>query len=90
MDETSVKAEMRIFALESIICQHLATHYLPMPREIFDATRKLAVEGAMRQTFSGGNPAESDLLSAELQVALERLYGMIKYNLETVRIHQLK
>jgi len=85
MTEDQIKTEMRLFALESIVCQRFATHYLQMPREIFDAIQKQAIEGAQRQTFPEFDPAFSDLLSAEFQASLERLYGMIRRNLEIVR-----
>jgi hypothetical protein len=56
-----------------------------MPREIFDAKQKQAIEGAQRQTFAGADAAHSDLFSAELQAALERLYGMMKHHLDTAQ-----
>ena len=82
MNEENVKNEFRLFALESIVCQHFATVYQSMPRELFDAVKKQAIEGAQRQTFAGADAAQSDLFSAELQTALERLYGMIQYHLD--------
>lgn len=85
MNEEAIKAEMRLFALESIVCQHVATMYQAMPREIFDAVQKQAIEGAKRQTFAGADAAYSDLFSAELQTALERLYAMIGHHLDTAQ-----
>jgi hypothetical protein len=85
-DEAEINAEMRLFALESVVCQHLAALYqTTLPREIFDAVRKRGIEGAKQQTFPGVDAVQSDLLSAELQNALERLYGMIQSNLEIVQ-----
>lgn len=40
MSEEAIKNEMRLFALESVVCQHLATIYQQMPREVFDAVQK--------------------------------------------------
>jgi len=86
--EDAIKNEMRIFALESIVCQHFATLYQTMPREFFDAVQKQAIEGAQKQTFAGADAAHSDLFSAELQAGLERLYGMIRHHLDSVQTRQ--
>jgi hypothetical protein len=90
MTEDSIQAEMRLFALESIVCQHFATLYLTMPRAIFDEVQKQAIEGAKEQTFPGVDAAQSDLFSAELQAALERLYGIIRANLDKPQTRQPK
>jgi hypothetical protein len=82
--EYIIKNEMRIFALESIVCQFIASYYATQPRQIFDAAQSLAVSAAQRQTF-GGDAAESDLYSAELQAAFERLYGMTRHYLSKVK-----
>jgi hypothetical protein len=81
MNEETIKNEMRLFALESIVCQHVTALYQTMPREMFDAAQKQAVAGTQRPIFRGA-AATSDLLSAEFQTALERLYGMIQHWIE--------
>jgi hypothetical protein len=81
-DQDSIQTEMRLFALETIVCQHFATLYLTMPRQIFDEVQKQTIEGARAQTFPGVDPAQSDLFAAEFQAALERLYGIIRANLD--------
>jgi hypothetical protein len=81
--EDTIKNEVRLFALESIVCQNLATVYLSMPREIFAAVQKQALDGAKKQPFPGLDPAYSDLISAEFEAALERLYSMIQHHLDT-------
>lgn len=83
--EAIIQNEMRLFALESIVCQHFATIYQAMPPEFFESVRKQAIEGARRQTFAGADAAHSDLLSAELETALDRLYKMIGSHLEKAR-----
>jgi hypothetical protein len=80
--EQTIKNEMRLFALESIVCQHLATLYQQMPREIFDAVRQQSLDSTQRQTFAGTDAAHSDLFSAELEAAVDRLYKMIGSHLE--------
>ena len=74
-----------MFALESIICQHLATFYQSVPPEIFVAVRSQTIEGTKRQTFAGADAATSDLFSAELETAIDRLYKMIESHLEKSR-----
>ncbi|MFO1114432.1 MAG: hypothetical protein U1E28_02000 [Beijerinckiaceae bacterium] len=83
MREQDVQNEMRLFALESIVCQHLATFYHQLPKKDFETVYTQAIEGTRRQTFSGADASQSDLLSAELESAVDRLYKMIKSHLET-------
>ena len=83
--EDAVKAEVRLLALESIVCQVFATLFQTMPREIFDAVKRRAMEGARRQTFPGLDAAYSDLISAEFEAALTRLYSMIQHHLDTAQ-----
>jgi len=82
VNEEKIKADMRLFALESVVCQHLAMIYQTMPREHFDFVKKQAIEGTKRHTFAGADASMSGLLSAELQIAIQRLYGMIQHHLE--------
>lgn len=81
--EDTIKNETRLFALETIVCQTVATLYSTMPRAIFDAVQKQAIDGAKTHAFPGFDPAYSDLVSAEFQSALENLYGMIQHHLDT-------
>jgi hypothetical protein len=53
-----------------------------LPEGTFDAVRQQAIEGTRRQTFAGADAAHSDLFSAELETAIDRLYGMIGHHLE--------
>jgi hypothetical protein len=82
MSEKAVKDELRLFALESIVCQHISQLYQLLPEGTFDAVRQQAIEGTRRQTFAGADAAHSDLFSAELETAIDRLYGMIGHHLE--------
>lgn len=88
MSEEAIKNELRLFALESVVCQHLATVYQQMPREVFDAVQKQAIEGTRRQTFAGTDAAHSDLFSAELEAAIRRLYGMMQSHLDKIQKRQ--
>ena len=88
--EDTIKAEVRLFALESIVCQTVATLYQVMPREIFDAVKKQAIEGARTQAFPGLDAAYSDLISSEFEVALARLYSMIQHHLDTAEKRRQK
>lgn len=82
MTEQAIKNEMRLFALESVFCQHLATVYHALPPELFEAVRKQTMDGVRRLTFPDADAAHSDLFSAELEAALDRLYKMIGSHLE--------
>jgi hypothetical protein len=53
--------------------------------EIFPAVRRQAIEGTRKQTFAGADAPTSDLLSAELETAILRLYNMIGSHLEKSR-----
>ena len=55
-----------------------------MPREIFDAEKRQAMEGAQRQASPG--QTHSDLISAEFELALARLYSMIQNHVDTVQM----
>jgi hypothetical protein len=56
-----------------------------MPRAMFDEVKGQAIADTKRQTFAGADAAMSDLLSAELQAAIERRYGMMQSHLDKVR-----
>jgi hypothetical protein len=81
--EDNIKAEVRLFALETIVCQTFATLYQTMPRAIFDAVQKQALEGARTHVFSGLDPAYSDVISSKFEGALRNLYSMIQHHLDT-------
>jgi hypothetical protein len=84
MTEEAVKDEMRLFALESIACQMWALTFAQLPNGAFEKTRSTWLESARQQTFAGADAATSDLLSAELETALERLGGMVKSHLQRI------
>jgi hypothetical protein len=84
MTEDEVTAEMRLFALESISCQMWALTFAQLPQGAFEKTRSTWMESARQQTFAGADAATSDLLSAELEIALERLAKMMKSHLKKI------
>ncbi len=88
--EDTIKTEVRLFALETIVCQNLATVYQSMPREIFDAVKQQALNGARTHAFPGLDAAYSDLISAEFEAALARLYSMIQHHLDTAQKRRQK
>lgn len=85
MLEQAIKTEMRLFAVETLVCQVGATLLQLAEPEVFTAMREQAKLGAQRQTFKGFDAAYSDLLSAELEAAIDRLYGMIESHLEKAK-----
>jgi hypothetical protein len=88
--EDAIKDDVRLFALETIVCQSLATLYQAMPREVFDAVKRQAMDGARKQAFPGLDAAYSDVISAEFETALERLYSMIQHHLDTAQRRQAR
>ncbi|WP_027055704.1 hypothetical protein [Mesorhizobium erdmanii] len=78
MNEDELKGEVRLYALEWMICQ-MASVLLRAsgdPAGILAKTREQALAGARQKTFANVNPAVSDLLSAELESAVDRLLTM--------------
>jgi hypothetical protein len=77
--EEMIKAEMRLYALECLVCQLFALFGKTLPPGMLEETHKAWIEGARKKTFGGDDPAFSDLLSAELEDALKRLVDMQKF-----------
>jgi hypothetical protein len=86
MDEQQwIKNEMRLYALECLVCQLYALVYQMVPPGASELTQKAWIESARQQTFPGMDSALSDLFSAELEVALDRLVKIQDAYLERVR-----
>ena len=95
MDEAAVKAEMRLWALEKIVCDMLVTTLSshPNPMIFLSQMRAQMLQGARSLPFPGFDPSrrmrraaewtalsfapsQSDLLSAELEAAVDRILTM--------------
>jgi hypothetical protein len=80
MNEKSIKAEMRLYAVESFVATLFAIHCVELdpsePLKPLESAKKGLIEGAQKKTFSRQDPAMSDLLSAELEAAVTRLLAM--------------
>jgi hypothetical protein len=74
--EKIIKDEMRIYALESIVCQLYAVLSRVLPPGFLEQIQKQWIEGAQGKTFGRDDPAFSDLLSGGLEDALRRLVEM--------------
>jgi hypothetical protein len=91
MDEQAIKAEIRLWALECVVSQLWATIYQMAggdPLAHFEKRRKALLESARRQTFPNLDPAMSDLVSAELEAAVDALLGQQKELLERDQARQ--
>lgn len=77
MSEEAIKAEVRLWALECVVSQLFASVYQssPDPEALFARNKDLILQSTRRVT-AGADPAMSDLLSAELELAVERLLHM--------------
>jgi hypothetical protein len=79
MTEGELKAQMRLYAIELLTVNLSAMTCLmtPKPRELIAAVRQQMIGRARELTFPGlDDPAMSDLFSAELESAVDRLVEM--------------
>lgn len=79
MDEAAVKAEWRLYAVEWAVSQLWATFLRlhGVGPELLDQIRQQAIASARAKTFQNLDPAMSDLMSAELEAAIDRILQMI-------------
>jgi hypothetical protein len=70
MNEDAIKSEMRLFALETVVCQLWAMTFLQLPPGSFEKTRAAWLGGSAATDLCWRDAATSDLFSAELEVAL--------------------
>jgi hypothetical protein len=79
--EEKIKAECRVYALGWAVSVLFASQFRQMGDAgpaMLERARQQALEGARLQTFPNFDPAMSDLLSAELESAVDRILGMAK------------
>jgi hypothetical protein len=79
--ERTIETECRLYALEWYVCLLHAATYRQMGEAgpaMLEQTRKQVLEGLRQKTFPSLDAAMSDLLSAELESAVERLLSMTK------------
>jgi hypothetical protein len=76
MNEKDIKNEARIMAHEHVVCQLSLLLYRLLPPGSASVMHQGTKASAQRLTFPGLDPALSDLFSAELELALDRLAGM--------------
>jgi hypothetical protein len=79
MDESEVKAEMRLWALEVLVANAFAMLCAldPSPDDLFAKIRRQMIESSKKQTFRGFDAGESDVLSSEFEAAISRLLEMV-------------
>jgi len=73
------EAECRLYALEWYVCMLHAAIFAQAGKDglvILGHLRQTALEGARQKAFPGLDPAMSDLVSAELEAAVDRLLSM--------------
>ena len=79
--EDEIRTECRLYAIEWAIGLMLAAQFQQMGASgpvMLEQARQQALAGARRKTFSSFDPAMSDLLSAELEAAIDRLLTIAK------------
>lgn len=80
MDESILKEEARLYALEYMVTSLYAKFYQLIgcsEAQILEAHKK-GREMLSHETFPGGDAAESDLLAQEVQAAVEKLLSAIE------------
>src|SRR6266480_6881715 len=89
-EEQAIKAEMRLWALENLVCNILTIIATtdPDPDGLMTATRDQMIAGARQRAFSQVDPAMSDLFSAELEAAVARLMDMASSQISGLRRHR--
>lgn len=82
-----LKNEMRLWALELLVCQLYALEMKRNGNASFALTliRDQMLSAARTSGFSGVDPATSDLMSAEFESAIDRLFSMTQSNLDVGR-----
>lgn len=90
MNEKAFKNVVRLYALERIVSLLLAEHCVhgrpENPQEELTQLRKAVIEGAQKPALpSEFDPVVSDLFSAELEEAMDRLLGMAKQNIDALK-----
>jgi hypothetical protein len=88
--EQAIKAEMRLWALECLVCNILAMIAASQsdPNELMQKTRDQMISGARQHAFPEVDPAMSDLLSAELETAITRLMDMVGSQIDVLLRHR--
>jgi len=74
----SVKGEMRLFAIEYLLCDLWTKYYrlIGASQEQIEAAHKKAIEGLKNESFPNMDAALSDLSAAELEDAVTDLLAM--------------
>jgi hypothetical protein len=82
--ERRIKLEVRLAALEDVLCQYAAALYAVQP-QFLDFVKRRALAAARTKTFPGYGPFYSDLISAEFEEALQRLYSAIEQHVNDLQ-----
>jgi hypothetical protein len=80
MDEKAINLELRLLVIETMLAQLYKMFFAGIgatPRTIENKLERFEKE-LQSETFSGLDPAQSDLDAAERQHAFEHLLGMIR------------
>jgi hypothetical protein len=79
MDETSLKNDVRLYALEVMVANLWAINLIGSghPQQFLEQIRHQMMNAARNATVPSADPATSDLLAAELESALDRLLRMV-------------
>ena len=82
--EEYIKLQAQLAALEDVFCQYAAVLYAVQP-EFLDFVKQRALDAARTKAFPGFDPFYSDMMSAEFEDALQRLYSTIERHVNDLR-----
>ena len=90
MNEKALKNAVRLHAIERLVSMLIAAQCVQdapeSPQEALTRMRRAASEGAQKPSLPPGfDPVVSDLFSAELEVATDRLLGMAAQNIDALK-----
>jgi hypothetical protein len=83
MTEAEIKAEMRLWALECLVCQLGAIMFQLLPGNGAQLALQALLDGAKKNVFPGVHPALSDHYAAEFESATQRLAKMLREYMES-------
>ena len=87
IDEYALKNEIRLAVIESFVSTLFAKYCVEVnpsnPLAALEKAEKKIISDAQKWTFSNFAAVESDMISAELEIAFARVLGMVRGQITT-------
>lgn len=91
MDEKETKLEMKIYAIELFIANLMAKDLIISAEDpvlFLHEMQNQMIQGVKSLDFSQYDQSESDLISGELEAAVDRIWGMVSEQTNQVLRHR--